>query len=188
MDNKKVFIVPYDKTMDIDTGFTRHKHYNNIWTKYNDVATYVDKEIADKSIAMQQIIPYTIIKNNKGLYYTSTLNQENKTIISIGFGNNIIEQDGKLQPLFKGTVRTLFDDVMIEDFNPIKFVGTVRDIASMPKYIGYVFLIEDISDNIKLNNDKVVGKWMSKNDLINKYGKLESWSKHIVDYMVDNPL
>lgn len=187
MDDKQVFIVPYDKTMDIDHGFIKQKHHNDIWTKYNDIGMYVDKNIADSSIVMQQIIPYTIIKNEEGLYYTATL-QQDKPIISIGFGSNILQQDGIMQPLFKGAVRTLFDDVKIESLQPLKFIGTVRDMVNMPKFLGYVFLIDNVENDIKLNNEKLIGKWMTKKELIDNYGKLESWSKHIVNYIVDNPL
>lgn len=188
MNNEQIFIVPYDKTMDIKDGFVKQKHYNNIWMKYNDIGIYVDKEMANKSGAMQQIIPYTLIKNDKGEFFTATLKQENKTIISMGFGDNIIQQDGVLEPLFKGAVRTLFNDIMMEGLQPMKFVGTVRDMATNPKHLGYIFLINVIDDNISLLNKSLEGKWMSKEDLINNYGKLEAWSKHIVNYMVDNPL
>ena len=106
-----VFIVPYDKTTDIELGFTKQKHNNNIWTKYNDIGIYVDKEIANKQSSMQQIIPYTIIRNNKEEYYTAIYKNKDKTIMSIGFGNNITSIDGTLQPLFKGAIRTLIDDI-----------------------------------------------------------------------------
>lgn len=188
MSNDQIFIVPYDKTMDIDAGFIKQKHYNNIWMKYNDIGIYVDKEIANKSMAMQQLIPYTLIKNDKGEFFTATFKQDDKVIISMGFGDNIIQQDGILEPLFKGAVRTLFDDIMMEDLQPMKFVGTVRDMISNPKFLGYVFLMNIVDDNIKLLNENLEGKWMSKDELINNYGKLEAWSKHIVNYMVDNPL
>ena len=173
-----VFIVPYDKTTDIELGFTKQKHNNNIWTKYNDIGIYVDKEIADKQSSMQQIIPYIIIRNNKGEYYTAIYKNKDKTIMSIGFGNNITSIDGTLQPLFKGAIRTLIDDINIDNLKPMKYIGTVS----------YVFLIDNIIEDIKLNNNKLEGKWLTKKELINNYSKFESWSKHIINYLVDNML
>ena len=184
----EVFIVPYDKTMDINNGFTKQNHKKDIWFKYNNIGVYVDKKIADTNSAMQQIIPYTIIRNKEGKYFSATLKNKDTKIISIGFGNNLEPVDGVLQPLFKGTVRTLFDDVMIKDLQPIKFIGTVRDMATNDKHLGYVFLLDNCSNDIELVNKNLKGEWLSKEDLINKYGKLESWSKHIVNYMVDNSL
>ena len=183
-----VFIVPYDKTTDIELGFTKQKHNNNIWTKYNDIGIYVDKEIADKQSSMQQIIPYIIIRNNKGEYYTAIYKNKDKTIMSIGFGNNITSIDGTLQPLFKGAIRTLIDDINIDNLKSMKYIGTVRDMLTNPKQLGYVFLIDNMTEDIKLNNNKLEGKWLTKKELINNYSKFESWSKHIINYLVDNML
>ena len=57
-----------------------------------------------------------------------------------------------------------------------------------PKQLGYVFLIDNMTEDIKLNNNKLEGKWLTKKELINNYSKFESWSKHIINYLVDNML
>lgn len=149
----EVFIVPYDKTINIENGFTKLKHYNDIWSKYNDTGIYVDKNIADKSSAMQQIIPYILIRNEDNRYLTATLNNKDGKIISMGFGNNLIPIDGVSQPLFKGTVRTLFEDVIIEELLPIKLIGTVRDMTSNDKQLGYAFLIDNVTKDVSLSNE-----------------------------------
>ena len=107
---------------------------------------------------MQQIIPYTIIRNNKEEYYTAIYKNKDKTIMSIGFGNNITSIDGTLQPLFKGAIRTLIDDINIDNLKPMKYIGTVRDMLTNPKQLGYVFLIDNMTEDIKLNNNKLEGK------------------------------
>lgn len=183
-----VFIVPYDKTTNIELGFTKQKSTNKIWTKYNDIGIYVDKEIADKQASMQQIIPYTIIRSINNKYYTAIYKNKDKIIMSIGFGNNITSIDGTLQPLFKGAVRTLLDDVNIKDLKPMKYIGTVRDMLTNPKQLGYVFLIDNMTENISLINSKLEGKWLTKQELIDNYSKLEGWSKHVINYLVDNVL
>lgn len=184
----EIFIVPYDKTTDIEVGFTKQKHYDKIWNKYNDIGKYVDENIAKNHSEMQQIIPYIILKNKDNKYFTAILENKDKKIMSIGFGNNIIPIDGVYQPLFKGAVRTLLDDVDMEVLRPMKFVGTVRDMLTNKTQIGYVFLIDNVSNEIKLNNNNLKGSWKSKEELIYDYKNLESWSKHIVNFMVDNIL
>lgn len=184
----EVFIVPYDKTMDIESGFTNQKHYKDIWTKYNNVGKYVDKKIADQNSAMQQIVPYVLLRNESGKYFCAILEENDKKLISMGFGNNLEPVDGIMQPLFMGTTRTLFNDINMEDLNPLRFVGTVRDMLTNDKHLGYVFLMDNVSNNIKLNNNNLIGQWLTVEELINNYGKLESWSKHIVNYLVDNTL
>ena len=181
----QVFIVPFDKTVEIEDGFQKQKHSKDIWNKYSNIGFYVDKDMANKNIAMQQIIPYTLIRNDKGEFFSASLTNNDNTIISLGFGDNITVTDGLIQPLFKGAVRTLFDAITLEETKPLRFIGTVRDKAINDKYIGYVFIIDNIND-VTINNDKLQGAWLSKQDLIDKYNNLETWSKHIVDYLIDN--
>ena len=126
----QVFIVPFDKTVEIEDGFQKQKHSKDIWNKYSNIGFYVDKDMANKNIAMQQIIPYTLIRNDKGEFFSASLTNNDNTIISLGFGDNI--------------------------------------------------------NDVTINNDKLQGAWLSKQDLIDKYNNLETWSKHIVDYLIDN--
>lgn len=185
--NEYVFIVPYDKTVDIDNGFTRQKHTKSIWNKYNDVGEYVQKDIADNSIAMQQITPVIIIRNSEGKFFSMSYKGPYKNIISICFSDNLIPDDGIYEPLFKGAFRLLFKQVKLENLSPFKYIGTVRDMEKLPNYLGYVFLLDNI-DKISLNNDILEASWLTKEELIEKYGKLCAFSKHITNYLVDNSL
>lgn len=187
-DTKYVFIVPYDKTTDIENGFTYQKHNKSIWSKYNDVGEYVDKSVADKCTGLQQIVPAIIIRNSEGKYLSMTYKDDKKEIISICFGDSITPIDGTSQPLFKGTVRTLMSDVLINELRPLKHVGVVRDMDKMPNYLGFVFLIDDIDEDVALLNDTLTKNWLTKDDLIEKYGKLDIWTKHITNHLVDNSL
>lgn len=187
--SEQVFIVPYDKTNDIPHGFTRQKHYKQIWNKYNDVGLYVDKEVAESTPSMQQIMPYVIIRSKEGKYLTSHFVKENTNVISIGFGDHIIPIDGVREPLFKGACRSLFNELTLNEYKSLSYVGTVKDMENNNNHIGYVLKMDDLEENIvKLinENDSYFGKWMSLDELINSYGNLGYWSKHIVNYLVDN--
>ena len=210
MDNvKQVFIVPYDKTTDISNGFTRQKHDASIWKKYNDIGKFIDIDVANDNMAMQQITPFTIIKRGNK-YLTTVFNQNGFEKLSIGIGNNIETQDGVSSPLFNGAVRTLLESVNIDCLVPLIHVGTVRDKNKLPNYIGYVFVFNDIAESVVYkdkiayksggynytnnvdNHDKddisyeIKGEWLTIDELINKYGKLDTWTRHIVSYLVDS--
>lgn len=156
---------------------------------------------------MQQITPFTIVKRGNK-YLTTIFKQDGFEKLSIGVGNNIEMQDGIKEPLFNSTVRTLLENINIETLIPLTYVGTVRDKNKLPNYIGYVFLFNDI-DNSASYKDKIVyrsggynytkecdknddisyeikGEWLTIDELINKYGKLDTWTRHIVNYLVDS--
>ena len=42
--------------------------------------------------------------------------------------------------------------------------------------------------NASIAHNKLEGKWLTKKELINNYSKFESWSKHIINYLVDNKI
>lgn len=155
---------------------------------------------------MQQITPFTIVKRGNK-YLTTVFKQDGFEKLSIGVGNNIEMQDGIKEPLFNSTVRTLLESVNIETLMPLIHVGTVRDKHKLPNYIGYVFLFNDI-DNSASYKDKITyksrgyscteeydkdnisyeikGEWLTIDELINRYGKLDVWTRHIVNYLVDS--
>lgn len=158
---------------------------------------------------MQQITPFTIIKRGNK-YLTTVFKQDGYEKLSIGIGNNIETQDGNSSPLFNGAVRTLLESVSIECLLPLIYTGTVRDKNKLPNYIGYVFLFNDIAETVVYkdkiayknggynyindsdNYDKddisyeIKGEWLTIDELINKYGKLDTWTRHIVSYLVDS--
>ena len=83
----------------------------------------------------------------------------------------------------------MFEEISLEQYNKLTYVGTVRDMGDDNKHLGYVFLIQDIEeDSISLQNktDTYYGEWLSLGDLINSYSKMTCWSKHIVNYLVGN--
>lgn len=79
---------------------------------------------------------------------------------------------------------------MLSELNPLIFKGYVRDMNSnINDHLGIVFLLKITSkDKAIYNNKQITSHWLTKKDLIDKYGRLESWSKYIVDYMVENTL
>lgn len=155
---------------------------------------------------MQQITPFTIVKKGDK-YLTTIFKQYGFEKLSIGIGNNIEIQDGINQPLFNSTVRTLLENITVKELTPLIYVGTVRDQHKLPNYIGYVFLFNVIDDSIKFKDKfcyttgdhsyfkkhedneilyEIKSEWLTIDELINKYGKLDSWTRHIVNYLVDS--
>lgn len=154
---------------------------------------YVDHEIADGTSAMQQIMPYILLQSDKGNYFTHTLTFDDMEMTSMGFCNHITPVDGTTTPLFKGAIRTFFEEISYDDAisTPMEYVGTIRDMSHNDKHLGYVFVIKDVNEeSIRLiaESENHKGKWMSRQDLIHKYSKLENWSKHIVNFLVDKDL
>lgn len=192
---EEVFVVPFSKTLSFSNGFT-HTTDKNIWSKFDSVGKYILRSDAEGKKEIQQIIPYILIKNQFGEYFVAkrletTTEKRLHNQISIGFGGHINREDGYKEPLFQCALRELLEELNIDgSLTPLKHIGYVRDLNGKTNdHLGIVFITESLKSNISIKeNSYLKGSWMTKNELIDKYGKLESWAQFIVDCMVDTIL
>lgn len=192
--NEEVFVVPYQNTLHIENGFTRIKSEKNIWSKFDKLGKYIYRDVAEGRPEVQQLIPYILIRSVEGKYLVAkrtdkTSEERWHNTISIGFGGHINPCDGEKEVLFQGAVRELLEEVNLSHYKPMQFIGYVRDMGTgINDHLGCVFLIDDVDikeTSIK-EKDKLIGDWYTKEQLIEHYGKLETWAKHITNYLVEN--
>lgn len=192
--NEEVFVIPYQNTLHIENGFTRVESEKNIWSKFDKLGKYIYRDVAEGRPEVQQLIPYILIRSVEGKYLVAkrtdkTSEERWHNTISIGFGGHINPCDGDKEVLFQGAVRELLEEVNLSHYKPMKFVGYVRDMGTgINDHLGCVFLIDDvdIKETSIREKDKLIGDWYTKNQLIEHYGKLETWAKHITNYLVEN--
>lgn len=189
--DEEVFVVPFHNLQHIDNGYTWSKHDKNIWTKFDKIGKYVYRDSAEGIYVLQQIIPYIILRNEEGNYlaYTHLESNDNRTSnkMSIGFEKHINpEEAGMNNVLFRGAASVLMDNQLFNNIsNPLKFVGYVRDMSEQnADHLGCVFIFDCKEEDLNIS-DKT---WLTKDDLIANYHKFESWSKFIIDHLVDNTL
>lgn len=192
--NEEVFVIPYQNTLHIENGFTRIDSEKNIWSKFDTLGKYIYRDVAEGRPEVQQLIPYILVRSVEGKYLVAkrtdkTSEERWHNTISIGFGGHINPCDGEKEVLFHGAVRELLEEVNLSHYNPMKFIGYVRDMGTgINDHLGCVFLIDnvDIKETSIREKDKLIGDWYTKSQLIEHYGKLETWAKHITNYLVEN--
>lgn len=194
-DNEEVFVVPYLYTQNIDNGFTLNlKDRKNIWSKYDSIGMYIQRNAAEGNREVQQLIPYIVIQSDTSKYFVYQVNKPNKkeykNTMTLGICDHIKYEDGLKEPLFKAATRCLLDNVDLSVLKTLEFRGYVREMNSdSSDHLGIVFKIFDVpEDAIVVKTPEFVGKWMTKKQLIEHYGKFENWSKHLIDFMVDENL
>ena len=193
--NEEVFIIPYLQTVSIENGFTLNtKDRKTIWSKYDTIGKFLPRDVVEGNNEVQQLIPYIIIRSENFKYLVYQLNKptkgEYKNTMTLGISEHIKYEDGLKEPLLKASTRCLFENIDIQTIKPFEFKGYVRDMAgNCSDHLGLVFVIDNIpEDAITVRTPEFIGKWMTKKELIEHYGKFENWSKFIIDFMVDNTL
>jgi predicted NUDIX family phosphoesterase len=96
-------------------------------------------------------------------------------------------QSGNYQAIYNqliASTRNYFD----VDLN-FKYLGTIRDLANdnVKSILGNVYIAEINKDDfiLKTKHDLYENKWYSKQELIDKYNKATSWSKIMIDIIVE---
>ena len=73
-----------------------------------------------------------------------------------------------------------------------KFIGYIRDLANdnVNSILGTVYYTESNKENFapKSKHELYEHKWYNKQELINRYGRATSWSKIIIDMIVDESI
>ena len=193
--NEEVFVIPYNNTSHIENGFTRVKSEKNIWSKFDKLGKYIYRDVVEGRVETQQIIPYIVLRSNEGRYLIAKkrnkAEDEINNTMSLGFGGHINPCDGYKDILFQASVRNLLEEISLYPYNTMQFKGYVREMNSDIKdHLGCVFLIDDIDEKETkiLKQDVYIQDWYTKNQLVEHYAKFETWSKHIINYLVENNL
>lgn len=190
--DEKVFIVPINIVENIPDKFTKLKHDNNIWTKYDNLGKYIYRYDAEHNPVFQQLIPYLLIANeDESKFYVSKRiggDHRLKDKLSLGFGGHINECDGTNKVVLKALTREMNEELDIDPISNAIFIGSIRDIdSSTNDHLGLVFIIKSQEDNISIKEtDKLIGQWMTKEEMFKSYSLFEGWSKYILDYMYKN--
>jgi predicted NUDIX family phosphoesterase len=149
--------------------------------------------------SFKQIIPYAIISNNESFYlFRRTSNQTENRLhnkFSLGVGGHMNPDDAREtngQFLIDELKRELYEEVnllngcLIED---IEFIGFINDdtISVGSVHIGLLYNIHVSNKEVYINEtDKMTADWIDKPNLAEFYGAMETWSKIIFDFYIND--
>lgn len=189
---ERIFVVPFAACEKIPDGYKSGYKYHKIPVQKGRFILRAD---AEYNFALVQPIPYLIVVNEKldKAYVTKRIAGEErlKDSYALGCGGHINPEDatslkagGPDFLLDNGALRELSEELNVvyaDVRQPLKKVGTVRDMTSETKeHIGIVYLVTVNSASVK-EKDNLQGEWMTFEDLINQYQKFESWGRLIID-------
>lgn len=190
--DEKVFVLPSNLVQNISDKFTKTKHDQKIWTKYDNLGLYIPRYEAEYNLAFQQIIPYFLVTNlDESKFYVGKRIQGDSRLVdklSLGFGGHINECDGTREAVFKALIREMNEELNIEPHSAFQFIGYMRDLASeTSEHFGLVFIVKVNEEDVSIKEtDNLEGVWMTKQEMYDSYGKFENWAKYLLDYLYEN--
>ena len=200
----EVLVVPtneVNKVIELNQGFTPYTN-KDIYSLWKDERLYVPKEEAENSIVVDQLMPFVVAKNEfnecfiltkKDKFYEDyNITKDNKNKRSLGISKHICKSEYAYQDqLFLAATDIIIQDIGVKNIiKAIRPKGFVKDFLERKNnHLGYVLVIDCYKKDIsEIDEEYYKSSWMSKNELIDKYGQFDQWSKFIIDDMVDNDL
>lgn len=185
--DERVYVVTYGDAIGIPDKFTLGDFPERLAT----CGKYVLRSDAEYNDALVQPIPYILVTNKaKNKYYVTERlagDERLKDSIALGSGGHIDPVDhGKAINLIEAAAhRELNEELKIQLVKDTDYecIGTVRDLTSEThEHLGIVYMVQAAHVSVK-EKDKLKGRWMTLQELINEYNKFESWARYIIDYL-----
>ncbi len=192
MKNKtQVLIVPTNHIFHINNGFVGASlSTESSYSLYDSIGVYKPLYEIEKKICLIRISVFLLIKNKENKYLVKELyDKSKKPFIELGVHSYVQSYSGNYRALYNQISHLQNDHFKNNSVNDFKFIGNIRDLAnsSIQSILGCIYYAE-LNDFTYEKNSIYEYKWYSKQELIDRYNKATSWSKIIIDKIVDNSL
>lgn len=189
--DEKVFVLPVNKVENIPDKFNYSKHDDKIWKKYDNQGLYINRWEAEGDSSFQQIIPYFFVmnENETKVFVAKRIDGDSRLVdkLSLGFGGHIDSCDGYNQVVLKALTREMWEELNIDPITKAVYMGTMRDMTSSTNdHLGLIFGVKAEEGKVSIKEtEKLVGEWMTFQQLYDNYSKFENWSKYLIDFFCE---
>ncbi len=148
------------------------------------------RDDAEYDFEHKQIIPYLIIRNKDSyLLLQRTSKQSEKRLhnkFSLGIGGHINPEssDHGTNLVIGGVYKELNEEVLVNEHSDLQFIGIINDESnSVSKvHLGLLYELEVLSSEYEvLEKDKMSAQWEHRDNLIQYYDRMETWSQIVCD-------
>lgn len=189
--DRKVLVIPSNYAFNINNGFSVSDPLS-MKELYNSIGRYKPLSEVDKNICMLKISVMLLITCNDKFLVKTLKDQKARPCLEIGYHSYvdaIAENNNILQSQINAITKKYIPDFRAVDFT---FLGYIRDLTnpSTSTILGNVFTIDLPKEDdfiIKLFSTYNY-KWYTKKELVDNYHKATSWSKIIIDKIVDQSI
>lgn len=220
MENKELFCVSTTLLENINDKFTPSNLGKNIWDIYqnnpNTKFIYDYNLYNDKNDVFKKLVPFIIVKNFKNEFLCTKVYDKasDSYTYSLGLAEDITRNHfgNILLDACHNIISKNFDCNKYDLYNPLSFIGFVRDISHNNKSLGLVFVthmsndeakiidkIIDTKGNLIIVNDNIdtykkheadikqyiSSEWLSLEQLLDNYGCLTNWSRYCLNHFVE---
>lgn len=187
---EQVLVVPVTYLSHIENGFTGvNISTESSYTLYDSIGVYKPLYEIEKKICFIRISVFLLIENENGDFLLKELKDKNaKPRYELGLHSYIKSYSGN----YKAILNQINDlsNKSFHHINNYKFIGNIRDLAnsSVKSILGCIYHCKTNTSNFIKTDDNYNYVWCNKQELIDRYGRATSWSRIIIDMIVDKSI
>lgn len=195
MKNKEqVLVVPVNHVSHIRNKFTGAFSISakSSYSLFDSIGVYKSRYEIDKNICFVKIAIVMIFKHEEKFLVKELHDLNKRPCLEVGVNSYIKPSSGNYRALYNQINTTLTTDLKIDpDAVKINFIGYIRDLAndSVKSTLGCIYYIDTTDvDMIASKSNIYQYKWYSLKELVDRYSKATSWSKQIIDGILENTI
>lgn len=188
-----------DQVLIVPTTYVSHIGNNFVGTSlttersyclYDSTGIYKPLYEIEKKICLIRISIFLLIQNSEGKFLVKELHEKSKVpYIELGIQSYVKSYSGNYRALYNQINHLQTEHLKKNTMDDFKFIGTIRDLANntVSSVLGNVYYVE--TDDISYEPNRIYEyKWYSVQELIDRYNKATSWSRILIDMMVDKSI
>ena len=195
MKNKEqILVVPVNYVSYIKNGFTGASLYHgrNFYSNYDSTGVYKARYEIDNNICFVKIAVVMIFKHDDKFLVKELRDLNKRPCIEIGVNSFIKPLAGNNKALLNQMNYILNNDLKIDPESvKINFIGTIRDLAneSVKSILGCIYYIDTTDVDMIISKSNIYQyKWYTLKELVDRYSKATSWSKQIIDCLLEGTI
>ena len=153
---------------------------------------FLPRSRAEYDGTAKQIIPYVVIRRGEEYFLLRRLRRQTEARLhdklSLGVGGHINPTEAAAaDPLEAGLLRELDEEVEVEDIASLTCAAAINenDGGVSDYHAGLVFLLETDGVVTVRETEKMAGEWASIPEIRASYDRLETWSRIVLDFLLD---
>ena len=195
MKNKEqVLVVPVNYISYLENGFTGATFINaiNTYCLYDSTGVYKPRYEIDDNICFIKIAVVMLFKDNDKFLVKELYDIKKKPCIEIGVNSYIKPYCGNYNAVYNQMEYILKNDLKIDpDSVKISFIGNIRDLTndSVKSILGCIYYIDTTDADMIISKSTIFQyKWYTIHELVDRYNKATSWSKKIIDCLLEETI
>lgn len=165
-------------------------NFDEYLTTIQNNKEFLPRTLMEEDETYKQIIPYLVFENDSKYFLmqrqakASEKRLQNK--FTLGIGGHIRQEDLTTNNIFDWARREFYEEVNYTDSFDIEPLGILNDDSNAVGrvHVGFVFLLRGNSSAISVKSELKSGTLVSLQECQNNFDTLESWSQHVVNYLL----